>query len=72
MSNEMQLSESAKAALLAAPSFNQGAHVRVEDIWTAKELVLEGLVGQNAGLTRKGSILTEKLKKARERELFGL
>lgn len=74
MSNETQLSESAKAALLAAPSFNQGASVCAPLRGNAKylELLGAGLVGTKGALTRKGSILTEKLKKQRERELFGL
>jgi hypothetical protein len=70
MSNEMQLSESAKAALLAAPSWNQGAQV-VGPASQRRELFEEGLIGPLGGLTRKGSILAQQLKQARERELFG-
>jgi hypothetical protein len=71
MSNEMQLSESAKAALLAAPSFNQGARP-VGTAAELKELRTEGLVGDGGGLTRKGSIWAERFKRNRELDLFGL
>jgi hypothetical protein len=71
MSNEMQLSENAKAALLAAPSWNQGALVSYPGDGVAIELQSEGLVGLGGCLTRKGSILTQQLKQAREREVFG-
>lgn len=72
MSNETQLSESAKAALLAAPSWNQGTLVSNLTFGVKAELHQEGMIGPGDGLTRKGSILTEKLKKQREREMFGL
>jgi hypothetical protein len=71
MSNEMQLSEGAKAALLAAPSWNQGALVSNLTFGVKAELHQEGMISLGDGLTRKGSILAQKLKQARERELFG-
>lgn len=67
----MQLSEGAKAALLAAPNWNQGARP-VGTAAELKELREEGMIGPGDGLTRKGSIWAERLKRNRELDLFGL
>lgn len=69
--SEMQLSEAAKRALLATPGWNQGARP-VGTAAELKELREEGMIGEGGGLTRKGSIWGERLKRLREQELFGL
>lgn len=68
----MNLSEEAKQALVNAPGHAQGTQIpqRFRTGGVRQELKEAGMIGRNDGLTRKGSILAEKLKSTRERELF--
>lgn len=70
-----KLSEAAKQALVSAPGYAQGTKIQVRgnvpaELAVGAELFGAGLIGMSNGLTRKGSILAEKLKSERERELF--
>lgn len=63
------LSEAAKTALINAAA-HQGAPV-VADLPTRGKLYLAGLVGPGDGLTRKGTIVRERLVRAAEDKAFG-
>jgi hypothetical protein len=65
--------ETIENALRSAPSFNIGAKpVLVAGSPLHKVMLAEKLIGKSGGLTRKGSIRAERLKRAQELALFGI
>ena len=63
---KVQLTEDARQALLSTDTNRQGATPRgrvAED--TLKELKLAGLLGRGGGLTRRGTIVRQRLMDAR-------
>lgn len=68
------LSEAAQIALLSATCNRQGANVTESGRCTgaaASELRIRGLIGMQGGLTRKGTIVRERLVNARLEAAFG-
>ncbi len=63
--------EEINEVLLTTPGFGVGAMPQIESPSIFATLRREGLIGINGGLTRKGSIRTERLKSAQLDRLFG-
>ncbi len=63
--------EEINEVLLTTPGFAMGAKPLIESGSVFKALWDERLIGLNGGLTRKGSIRTERLKSAQLDRLFG-
>lgn len=69
----VQLSTTAKTVLLSAGTNRQGARTYpLENQAVRQELLSAGLIGDNDGLTRKGTIAREKILAAMEEAAFGL
>ena len=65
MSNEVNVSEAAQAALLATKNWHEGTLLAPCKTGELLELQDAGLVGPGGGLTRQGSIAAERLQRAR-------
>ena len=65
------LSEAARNALLSTDSHRQGAVPMTSDEGALAELRTVGLTGSGGGLTRKGTIVRERLVNARLEAAFG-
>ncbi len=64
--------ETIENVLRSAPGFAQGKKpVLVIGSPLYKAMLAEGLIGPGGGLTRKGSILAERVQNARTEALFG-
>ena len=68
---EAKISQAGMDCLVAAPGYRVGTIV---PMWkdTYVELSDAGMVGANGGLTRKGSILAQRLQREEEDRLFPL
>ncbi len=66
----MQMSEAAEKALINVGTNRQGAVVQ-GDLGALLELQDEGLIGQNLGLTRMGTIVRQRLMTAELDKAFG-
>lgn len=58
--------------LRSAPGYHEGTVIASATGAELVQLASAGLVGAHAGLTRKGSILAQRLKSAEEDRLFPL
>ncbi len=67
----MKLSRAAVADLINAGTSRQGAKVAPTYLGTESELRVAGLIGEDCGLTRKGSIERERLMNAMLDRAFG-
>ncbi len=63
--------EEINEVLLTTPGFAQGMKPLIESPGVFVTLLGKKLIGSNGGLTRKGSIRTERLKSAQLDRLFG-
>lgn len=70
------LSEAAMKLFLSIPGYAQGASLPIRysaaESRLRSELFEAGLIGPGHGLTRKGSILAQRLKREEEERLFAL
>jgi len=64
------MSKEAESALVDAAGGHQGAKVTTDDD-TGLELYAKGIVGESGGLTRRGTIVRERLLARRLDEAFG-